>query len=191
MGVATMFNRLKSKLTLLVYSQRGSISILTIGLFTVLLTAALILSDVTTVYLAKRTLILASEAAVQRGSKNLDQSAYYSGEYNTTTFLQGLLGSGEEDPGIPIDCQAGLGDAREVISNWQGEDRTISRSGISEMQLRDFRCDGFQIYLESSAVVELPFPFSFIGVNEVEINSSAGGIGERSETDNYYGVDIG
>ena len=190
MGVVTIFNHLKSKLTLHVYSQRGSISILTIGLFTVLLATVLILSDVTTVYLAKRTLILASEAAVQRGSKNLDQSAYYSGEYNTTTFLQGLLGSGEEDPGIPIDCQAGLGDAREVISNWQGEDRTISRSGISEMQLRDFQCDGFQIYLESSAVVELPFPFAFIGVKEVEINSSAGGIGERSETDNYYGVDI-
>ena len=108
-----------------------------------------------------------------------------------TTFLQGLLGSGDEDPGVPIDCKAGLNDAREVISNWQGEDRTISRSGISEMQLKDFQCDGFQIYLESSAVVELPFPFAFIGVKEVEINSSAGGIGERSETDNYYGVDIG
>jgi hypothetical protein len=101
------------------------------------------------------------------------------------------LGAGEEDPGIPIDCGAGLRDARELITNWNGQDKTIVRSGISQMQLRDFQCDGFQIYLESSAVVELPFPFAFIGIEEVEINSSAGGLGERSETNNYYGVDIG
>ena len=172
-------------------SERGSISILTIGLFSVLLASVLTLSNITTVYLAKRTLILASEAAVQRGTKNLDQAAYYSGEYNLTEFLQGLLGAGEEDPGIPIDCSAGLRDARELLSNWNGQDKTIVRSGISQMQLRDFQCDGFQIYLESSAVVELPFPFAFIGIEEVEINSSAGGLGERSETNNYYGVDIG
>lgn len=182
---------IREKLLKYVQSERGSISVLTIGLFSILLTSALILSNVTTVYLAKRTLIIASEAAVQRGAKNLDQAAYYSGEYNLTEFIQGLLGAGEEDPGIPIDCSAGLRDARELISNWNGQDTTIVRSGISEMQLRDFQCDGFQIYLESSAIVELPFPFAFIGIEEVEINSSAGGLGERSETNNYYGVDIG
>jgi len=182
---------IREKFLKYVQSEHGSISVLTIGLFSILLTSALILSNVTTVYLAKRTLIIASEAAVQRGAKNLDQAAYYSGEYNLTEFIQGLLGAGEEDPGIPIDCSAGLRDARELISNWNGQDKTIVRSGISEMQLRDFQCDGFQIYLESSAIVELPFPFAFIGIEEVEINSSAGGLGERSETNNYYGVDIG
>jgi hypothetical protein len=182
---------IREKLLKYVQSERGSISVLTIGLFSILLTAALILSNITTVYLAKRTLIIASEAAVQRSAKNLDEAAYYSGEYNLTEFLQGLLGAGEEDPGIPIDCSAGLRDARELISNWNGQDKTIVRSGISEMQLRDFQCDGFQIYLQSSAIVELPFPFAFIGIEEVEINSSAGGLGERSETNNYYGVDIG
>jgi hypothetical protein len=182
---------IREKLLKYVQSERGSISVLTIGLFSILLTSALILSNVTTVYLAKRSLIIASEAAVQRGAKNLDQAAYYSGEYNLMEFIQGLLGAGEEDPGIPIDCSAGLRDARELISNWNGQDKTIVRSGISEMQLRDFQCDGFQIYLESSAIVELPFPFAFIGIEEVEINSSAGGLGERSETNNYYGVDIG
>lgn len=182
---------IREKLLKYIQSERGSISVLTIGLFSILLISALILSNITTVYLAKRTLIIASEAAVQRGAKNLDKGAYYSGEYNLTEFLQGLLGAGEEDPGIPIDCVSGLRDARELISNWNGQDKTIVRSGISEMQLREFQCDGFQIYLESSAIVELPFPFAFIGIQEVEINSSAGGLGERSETNNYYGVDIG
>jgi len=172
-------------------SERGSISVLTIGLFSVLLASTLILTDISAVYLAKRTLILAGEAAVQRGSKNLDQSAYYSGEYNGTRFLQGLLGNGEEDPGIPIECEAGLRDAREILSTWQGRNKSIVRSGISQMRLRKFECDGFQIYIESSAVVDLPFPLRFIGINQFEITSSAGGVGERSETNNYYGIDVG
>jgi hypothetical protein len=59
------------------------------------------------------------------------------------------------------------------------------------MSLVDYQCDGYQIYLESSAIVELPFPLPFLGIREVVINSSAGGVGERSETNNYYGIDIG
>lgn len=182
---------LRKKSEALLKSERGSISLLTIGLFTVLLSAVLVLSDITAVYLAKRTLILASEAAVQRGTKNLDSAAYYTGEYNVTQFLAGFLGNGEEDPGIPIDCRAGASDARELLANWQGRDSSISRRGISRMQMTDFQCDGFQIYLESSAVVEVPFPLPFLGIKEVVIRSSAGGIGERSETNNYYGIDIG
>lgn len=182
---------MRTKIWRLIRAEDGSISVLTIGLFSVLLSLVLVLSDITAVYLAKRTLIIASEAAAQRGSKNLDQAAYYSGEYNFTEFMQGLLGFGEEDPGIPIDCNAGLNDARELLANWQGRERSITRPGISGLRLTEFQCDGYQIYLESSAVVKLPFPLAFIGINEVEINSSAGGIGERSETNNYYGFDIG
>lgn len=191
LSVSALLSAVKMRSMSLIRSDEGSISVLTIGLFSVLLSLALIMSDISAVYLAKRTLILASEAAVQRGTKNLDKSAYYSGEYNITKFAQGLLGFGEEDPGIPIDCDAGLRDAREVIDNWQGRGREISRAGINSMRLTDFQCDGFQISVKSSAIVRLPFPFAFIGVREVEINSSAGGLGERSETNNYYGVDIG
>ncbi len=77
-------SRLGRKSRELLLDERGSISILTIGLFTLLLTTVLALSNISAVYLAKRTLILANEAAVQRGGENLDQSAYYSGEYNLT-----------------------------------------------------------------------------------------------------------
>ena len=191
LGLDIPLIKLREKFLRVLQAEDGSISGLTIGLFSIMLTSVLILSDITAVYLAKRTLILASEAAVQRGSKNLDQSAYYSGEYNITEFAQGLMGFGEEDPGIPIDCNAGLRDSREVFDNWQGRGKEISRAGISGMHLTDFQCDGFQIYLESSAIVQLPFPFAFIGIRELEINSSAGGLAERSETNNYYGVDIG
>lgn len=175
----------------LIRDSRGSISVLTIGLFSLLLITTLVLSDISSVYLAKRTLILASEAAVQRGLKNLDQAAYYSGEYNLTRMLDNTLGIPEEDPGIPIDCRAGLFDAREVLDNWQGRDGSTSRMNVSSMQLTNFKCDGFQIYLESAAMVRLPFPLSFLGIEDVEIHGSAGAVGERAETNNFSGFDIG
>jgi hypothetical protein len=190
-GLEVTITRVRGKLLSFVKNENGSISILTIGLFTILLATALVLSDISSVYLAKRTLILASEAAVQRGSKNLDQSAYYSGEYNSSKLLEGVIGLGDEDPGIPIDCQAGVRDAQELLANWQGRDATLTRASINGMQLTQFQCDGFQIYLESVATVKLPFPLAFIGISDVTIRGSAGGIGERSETNNYYGVDIG
>ena len=175
----------------LLLAERGSISLLTIGLFTLLLSTVVALSNISAVYLAKRTLILATEAAVQRGAKNLDQSAYYSGEYNLTEFLKGVVGYGEEDPGIPIDCNKGARDADELISNWQGRERNLTRAGITQMKLSNFQCDGFQIYLESEALVKIPFPLPIFGIDQVEIKGSAGGIGERSETNNDYGIDIG
>ena len=180
--------RLRRKL---LHDSRGSISVLTIGLFSLLLITTLVLTDISSVYLAKRTLILASEAAVQRGLKNLDQAAYYSGEYNVTRALDNTLGNPEEDPGIPIDCGAGLVDARDVLSNWQGRDSSSSRVNVSRMSLTDFQCDGFQIYLESAASVRIPFPLPFLRIAEVEIRGSAGAIGERAETNNYSGFDLG
>ena len=175
----------------LLRDSRGSISVITIGLFLLLLTTMLILSDISSVYLAKRTLILASEAAVQRGLKNLDQAAYYSGEYNLTRMLDNSLEIADEDPGIPIDCSAGASDAREVLSNWQGRDNSSARVNVSIMSLTNFQCDGFQIYLESSASVRIPFPLPFLKVEEVVIHASAGAIGERAETNNYSGLNLG
>ena len=184
-------SRLGRKSRELLLDERGSISILTIGLFTLLLSTVVALSNISAVYLAKRTLILATEAAVQRGAQNLDKGTYYSGEYNLTDFLRGVVGHGEEDPGIPIDCKAGARDAEELISYWQGRGRNLTRAGISQMKLTNFQCDGFQIYLESEALVNIPFPLPFFGIDEVQIRGSAGGVGERSETNNYYGIDLG
>ncbi|CAN2176570.1 hypothetical protein MCEMRE196_00221 [Candidatus Nanopelagicaceae bacterium] len=170
-------------------STEGSISVITIGLFITLLSTALVLTDISAVYLAKRSLTLATEAAVQRGMKNLDSESYYAGEYNLTQLLQNSLGDAEADPGIPIDCDKGLQDAREVLENWPRTES--SRVNLSEISLVDFKCDGFQIYLQSAAHSELPFMFPFIPVNSVQLFSSAGAIGERAVTNNYYGFDLG
>lgn len=172
-------------------SDRGSISVLTIGLFVILLFTALILTNISSIYLAKRSLSLTSEAAVQYGMKNLDSKSYYSGEYNLNQLLVNSLGQAEVDPGIPIDCDAGLDDVRKVLSDWQREGAASTRANVVQIVLTDFQCDGFKIYIESSAIVQIPVPLPFIHLDQVEIRTHAGAIGERAETNNYYGFDIG
>lgn len=171
--------------------ENGSISIITVGLFLLLLTTSLILTDISSIYLAKRSLSLATEAALQRGMKNLDEAAYYSGEYNFNQLLANGLGSAESDPGIPINCEAGLSDVQEVLSGWQTRGSASVRENVDGLRLTNFECDGFQIYIESSGIARIPIPIPFINIDEVAIHSYAGAIGERAETNNYYGFDIG
>lgn len=172
-------------------SERGSISVLTIGLFTVVLITSLILTDISSIYLAKRSLTLATEAAVQRGMKNLDKESYYKGEYNATSGVLTLLGEGEEDPGIPIDCSGGYKDAEEVLQHWQRDGAASIRENIESIYISDYSCDGFQIYLETKARARIPIVIPFIPIHEVSLTSISGAVGERADTNNYYGFDIG
>ncbi|CAN2179573.1 hypothetical protein MCEMRE182_00249 [Candidatus Nanopelagicaceae bacterium] len=171
--------------------QRGSISVITIGLFLLLLSLALILTDISSIYIAKRSLSLASESAVQFGMKNLDVESYYSGEYNLNQLLVNSLGQAEEDPGVPIDCDAGLNDVRRALSDWQETSAASKRENLKNISLSDFQCDGFQIYVETAAIAQIPIPIPFIDLDEVLIKTHAGAVGERAETNNYYGFDIG
>lgn len=172
-------------------NDRGSISVITIGLFIILLSLALILTDISSVYLAKRSLSLASESAVQYGMKNLDAESYYSGEYNFNQLLGNTLGQAEVDPGIPIDCEAGLNDVRQVLDDWKRNSSASKRENLQEIHLSDFQCDGYQIYIETSALARIPVPIPFIYLDEVLIKTHAGAVGERADTNNYYGFDIG
>jgi hypothetical protein len=172
-------------------SERGSVSLLIIGLFIVLFTTTIVLTDISSIYLAKRSLILTTEAAVQRGMKNLDSSKYYSGEYNLTEMLGTVVGRGQGDPGIPIDCEAGKRDVEEVIFNWKTRGDSYNRANLRDVSLDSFECDGFQIYITSSAVARIPIPIPFTNIETVHIKTHAGAVGERAKTNNFYGLDIG
>lgn len=171
--------------------EEGSISPLIITLFLILLSTSIIITNISSVYIAKRSLSLATEAAVQRGMKNLNPEAYYSGEFNANRLLINGLGGGQDDPGIPIDCNQGREDAIEVMRNWQGRLDASVRKDMGNLDVDYFACDGFQIYLETSAIVKIPLRVPFIDLQEVSIRSYAGAIGIRAETNNYYGLDIG
>lgn len=175
----------------IIRDERGSLSVLIMSLFLTIVATALILTNISSVYLAKRSLTQLSEAAAQRGVRNLDLDAYYRSQYNATKLALNVFGEGERDPGIPIDCQKGAGDALDSISQLSSERSGLARQNLSEIRVEEIECDGFQISLRTSAKVTLPFILPFTGIRDVEVVSEVGSFGERKITTNYYGINIG
>ena len=99
--------------------EKGSLSVLILSLFMTIVITLVILTDISSIYFAKRSLTQATEAAAQRGVRNLDEDAYYRGKYNAAQFLINLTDERERDPGIPIDCSKGATDARDAINEFR------------------------------------------------------------------------
>ena len=178
-----------SKSQIFLRDDRGSLSVLILGLFLVTLITLMILTDVSSVYFAKRSLTQATEAAVQRGVRNLDLGSYYRGEYNIKTFIRNL--SGERDPGIPIDCEKGCKDSINVISEFSRDRESLLGSRLGEIRVDQISCDGYQLSIQTSSTARLPFVIPFINIDSVEITSHVGAFDERKITTNFYGINVG
>lgn len=154
-----------------------------------------ILTNISSIYLAKRALTQASEAAVQRGVRNLDLQTYYQSDYNFWQFAWNLTGEGETDPGIPIDCQKGRDDALSAMEKWmqlsESKETANGRENLEGIRVNRVECDGYQLTISTSADVRLPFLLPFINLDYVEISSTVASIAQRRITTNYYGIDIG
>lgn len=170
--------------------ERGSISLLVMSLFMIVVLTAVTLTDISSIYLAKRVLTQANEAAAQRGARNLDLESYYKSRYNATTLVTNVLGDAEVDPGIPIDCSAGSRDAAQTLWDWASAGPTVTRSNLTDMQIDAIECDGFSISIATSAMAHLPFVIPFIGISKVRIHSQVGTIDERKVTNNFYGFNL-
>jgi hypothetical protein len=171
--------------------ERGSISVLIMGLFLLSVITLMVLTDISSVYLAKRTLTQATEAAAQRGVRNLDLQKYYEKSYTAVRFGLNLLGDGEKDPGIPIDCTKGRLDAVDAMNSWIGLDASITRKNLLAIKIEEISCDGFELGIRTSARIVLPFRLPLLNQSEVAITSKVGIFDERKVTTNYYGVNIG
>ena len=171
--------------------ERGSLSVLILSLFMIVLITLVALTDISAIYFAKRSLTQATEAAAQRAVRNLDLDAYYQSKYNATQFLKNLSDARDKDPGIPIDCARGEIDARSAISDLSSDRRNIFGSNLGEIRVDAIDCDGYQISIKSSATASLPFVLPFTGISSVEITSHVGTFDERKKSTNYYGINIG
>jgi Flp pilus assembly protein TadG len=171
--------------------DRGSISLVIMGLFLITVVTIAILTDISSVYLAKRSLTQATEAAAQRGARNLNVDAYYRGEYNATKALLALSGYSESDPGIPIDCEKGKEDAIRTLADWSSAGTSVMRQNLGVINLQYISCDGFRISLTTSSTVSLPFSIPLTGISKAEITARVGSVDERKTTSNYYGIDVG
>ena len=165
------------------------------SLFMSTLIVLVILTNISSIYLAKRALTQASEAAVQRGVRNLDLQRYYQSDYNFWQFAWNLTGEGETDPGIPIDCQKGRDDALSAMEKWmqlsESKETANGRENLEDIRVNRVECDGYQLSISTSADVRLPFLLPFINLDYVEISTTVASIAQRRITTNYYGIDIG
>lgn len=157
-------------------SQDGSLSILIMGLVLSSVLVLIILTDISSVYLAKRALTQATEAAAQRGVRNLNTELYYTSHYVPDQY----------DPGIPIDCEKGRRDSFLAIQDWiqlsQNQSSTIGRPNLKSIQINEFVCDGYEISIAASARVRLPFLISIFNVTEIDIYSKVSSIAERKKS---------
>ena len=86
-----------------VKDERGSLSVVIIGLFVITVASLMVMTDIATVRVAKRSLTQATEAAAMRGVHTLDRDTYYSGKGTMATTPLALINK-REHPAIPIDC---------------------------------------------------------------------------------------
>ncbi len=93
-------------------NEDGSISILVFGLFSVVLLSGVVLTDISAVIVAQRSLVQATESAAQSAAHALDLDVYYQGKHSALSFLVS-----NASPVIPIDCQAARNRASETLAD--------------------------------------------------------------------------
>jgi hypothetical protein len=174
----------------LIRNESGSISLVVISLFIVSLTSLFIVTDVAAVAIAKRSLTQATEAAAQRGIRNLDKSAYYKGEFDMTTQARNLFGVGPSDPGVPIDCSRALIDAQGALLDWSTGPNSLRRIEITNLEIAGIDCDGFEIQLVTRATAQLPLVLPFFNLNSVEISSKVSTTNRRGKGFSPFGIRI-
>lgn len=122
--------------------EKGSISILTIGLFLLSVVLLIAITDIASISVSQASLVHASEAAAIRASHSVDLGSYYRGNSGVT---------------IPIDCQAAYQKAIEEIGLWSQSDSSLLRPELQEIWMTDFSCLGNRVQLSTSARAVLPF----------------------------------
>jgi len=171
-------------------SESGSISLVVMALFIVSLSSILVITDVAAVAIAKSSLTQATEAAAQRGVRNLDKTSYYRGEFDATTQARNLFGIGPSDPGVPIDCSKALGDAQGALADWSSGPNSLRRVEITNLKISRIECDGFGIQLITQATAKLPLVLPFSNLGSVEISSKVSITNIRSKGFSPFGIRI-
>ena len=162
--------------------QIGSLSLLIIGLFIAALTALMIVTDISVVANAKRTLDQATEAAAMRAVQNLDQSAYYSGKHTILTSAYATLGNSDYiDDRVPVDCEKGWREITDEMSTWMSTSSNMKTLQIDNYEITMFDCVYDVVHLETKAKVRLPFPIPFAHMDQSVVTSSITTLSEKDK----------
>jgi uncharacterized membrane protein len=130
----------------------GTILTLTLGYLVVAAMLAVVVTDVSAVYLARRSVASAADGAALAAAQRLDEASLYSGSTGSTG------GAGSDLP---------LADVQAAVSTYQQEE---DPSGAT--QLSGTLVDGVTVEVRGSRVVTLPL-VGFLGVGPVTVSAAA------------------
>ena len=173
-------------------NEDGSISVLVFGLFAVVLLSGVVLTDISAVIVAQRSLTQATESAAQSAAHALDLDIYYQGKHSALSFLVG-----DASPVIPIDCKAASSRASETLadiantSNRNYEtNKELLRRELSDLHISEFQCNGTEVLITASAKALLPISLSLFSFESVDLSASAGTTSVKKRVLSIFGINL-
>ena len=167
--------------------ETGSIAVVVIGLFVITVASLMVMTDVSVLIVAKRSLVQATEAAAQRGVHTLDKSSYYQGKANMFT-LPMAIATKRPHPTIPIDCSRGGVEVLLELNSWSRDQSDMKWQRLKGIQLTNFQCDGQSLFIETKSEVNLPFRVPFSSTDSVYLTASAGTGNDVQEGFYLFGI---
>ena len=173
-------------------SEDGSISVLVFGLFAVVLLSGVVLTDISAVIVAQRSLVQATESAAQSAAHALDLDTYYQGKHSALSFL-----ISDASPVIPIDCKAASSRASETLADIAnttnhnyGSNKQLVRRELSDVHISEFQCNGTEVLITASAKAWLPISLSLFSFESVDLSASAGTTSVKKRVLSIFGINL-
>jgi len=195
-------------------NEDGSISVLVFGLFAVVLLSGVVLTDISAIFVAQRSLVQATESAAQSAAHALDLDTYYQGKHSALSILVS-----DASPVIPIDCQAARSRANETLAdiastsnrNYSSSGSQSSSSGgqssssgflatgssnqllrreLSNIHISEFQCNGTEVLITTSAKAWLPISLSLFSFESVDLSASAGTTSVKKRVLSIFGINF-
>ena len=175
-----------SKLRQKFQSEEGSISVLVFGLFAVVLLSSVVLTDISSIIVAHRSLVQATESAAQSAAHALDLDTYYQGKHSALSFL-----ISDASPIIPIDCEAAGNRASETLADiLRNSSQKLLRPELDKIQITNFQCNGTEVLVTTSAKAWLPISLSFFSFESVDLSASAGTTSVKKRAFSIFGINL-
>jgi len=174
-------------------NEDGSISVLVFGLFAVVLLSGVVLTDISSMIVAQRSLVQATESAAQSAAHALDLDTYYQGKHSTLSLLVS-----DASRIIPIDCEAASRRASETLAdiantanrNYGGSSKELIRRELSNVRISEFQCNGTEVLITTSAKAWLPVSLSLFSFESVDLSASAGTTSVKKRVLSIFGINL-
>ncbi len=151
--------------------ESGSISVLTIFLFIILLTISITLIDLSDCYMAKRELLSIGESALTKASHSISLPDYYSNNFATSPGIQPNISTGVGSNLVPLDCEVAILKFQQEVE--------LSTLRENRVAIKNVSCvDGVirsDISSEIIPIVDFPILASIIG-HKFQISASLGAL---------------